>query len=256
MHWCYLPSLDENQQASQYQLEGEEAHHALKVMRLRTGDQVEVFNGRGSVATARISATDSNKSLWIDIEHFLAPQKPLPQITLALAIPKGGNMELIVQKAVELGVSRIIPLISDRCIVRLKEKEARAKQEKWQRTALEACKQCKATHVPLIEPVQALASFLKQESAGSARICCALLPHAKPLRELLEAHRAAPTSDITILIGPEGDFSPQEYVDIESAAYQPASLGQLILRVETAVFMAIAAARYALDDATGAMSAR
>ncbi len=250
MHWCYLADFDPAQARPDlnYEIRGEEAHHALKVMRLRVGDSCEIFNGRGAVARARVSATEGSKTLWLTLEEIYDEQPPLPEITLALSIPKGGNMELIVQKAVELGVSRIIPLQSDRCIVRLKDKERAVKQEKWQRTALEACKQCKARRLPLLEPVESLESFLHRGDLPPARLCCALVPQARPLRAILEPLREQAERSLILLVGPEGDFTQQEYQAIDAAGFAPASLGSLILRVETAVFMAMAAARYALDE--------
>ncbi len=248
MHWCYLPSLDGSSDTHEYYLDGEEAHHALKVMRLKVGDRIDLFNGRGSVMRARITATEGSKALWAEIEQQHAKQAALPAITLALAIPKGGNMELIVQKAVELGVSRIIPLVSERCIVRLKAKDATAKQEKWQRIALEACKQCKTAYLPEVAAIRTLEQQLSEQSSSEARLCCALVESARPLRERLEELRANGETAVTLLVGPEGDFSEREYAAIMDACYKPVSLGSLILRVETAVFMAVASARYALDD--------
>ncbi len=248
MHWCYLPDYDpQDSSRCSYELRGEEAHHALKVMRLREGDDCEIFNGRGSVARAHITQIQAQKSLWLDVvELYPSPLGQL-NITLALSTPKGSNMELIVQKSVELGISRLIPLQSEHSVVRLKGAQAAKKQEKWQRTALEACKQCKAAHLPIVEPLAELESFLARRDLSEQRICCALLPHARPLRACLEPLRAAHQRDIMLLIGPEGDFSPREYRQIEESGFVPVSLGSLILRVETAVFMALAGIRYALD---------
>ncbi len=249
MHWCYLPDYDPQDCArSSYELTGEEAHHALKVMRLREGESCEIFNGRGAVARASITHVQAGKSLWLDVVECYPSPPALPEITLALSIPKGGNMELIVQKSVELGITRLIPLQSEHSVVRLKGAQAAKKQEKWQRTALEACKQCKAARLPLIDPIEELESFLGRGDLSAARICCALVPHARPLRAELEPLREAGMRDITLLIGPEGDFSASEYAQIEESGFAPVSLGSLILRVETAVFMALSSIRYALDE--------
>ncbi|MBQ2379096.1 MAG: RNA methyltransferase, partial [Akkermansia sp.] len=126
-------------------------------------------------------------------------------------------------------------------------RDAAAKTTKWNRTVLEACKQCGVNSLPVVEQAQSYAAFLQRNDLPALRIQCAIVPHARPLREQLEAARAAGAQDCVLLIGPEGDFSPAEYAAGETAGYQPTSLGPIILRVETAVFMAIAAARYALD---------
>ena len=246
MHRCYAPGAD-LQAATTLDIEGEEAKHALKVMRLRVGDVCEVFNGCGQAATGRIAATSGSSHMTLAELTPLPAMPPVAGITLALAIPKGSNMDLIVQKAVEMGVQRIIPLITERTIVRIDAKEAAAKTAKWSRTVLEACKQCGVNTLPVVEQPQSYAAFLQRSDLPALKLQCAIVPHARPMRELLEAARAAHQSECVLLIGPEGDFSPAEYAAGEAAGYQPTSLGPIILRVETAVFLAVASARYALD---------
>ncbi len=245
MHRCYLPGM--NPASARFMVEGEEARHALKVMRLRVGELCELFDGRGNALRARIVATSGSSSMQLEAAETLPPMPPVADIVLALAIPKGTNMDLIVQKAVELGVSRIVPLISERTIVRLDAAQAEAKAAKWQRTVLEACKQCGVNSLPVVETPQPYARFLTRSDLPALRLQCAIVPEARPLRELLEAGRAAGATGATLLIGPEGDFSPAEYEAGRAAGFAPVSLGPIILRVETAVFMAVAAARYALD---------
>ncbi len=246
MHRCYAPGAN-LQAAATLDIEGEEAKHALKVMRLRVGDVCEVFNGCGQAATGRIAATSGSSHMTLAELTPLPSMPPVAGITLALAIPKGSNMDLIVQKAVEMGVQCIIPLITERTIVRIDAKEAAAKTAKWSRTVLEACKQCGVNTLPVVEQPQSYSSFLQRSDLPTLKLQCAIVPHARPMRELLEAARAAGQSECVLLIGPEGDFSPAEYAAGEAAGYQPTSLGPIILRVETAVFLAVAAARYALD---------
>ncbi len=245
MHRCYVPQADFG--ASVLEVSGEEAHHALRVMRLRVGDSCEVFDGCGQAAQMRVVSTAGSSSMSLQVEKVLPPMPPVASITLALAIPKGNNMDLIVQKAVELGASRIIPLITERTIVRLNAKESATKAEKWRRTALEACKQCGVNTLPVVEEPMPYKLFLQRQDIPSLRVQCAIVPHARPLRLVLEEGRAAGLSEIILLIGPEGDFSPAEYAAAEAAGFTPTGLGPIILRVETAVFMAISAARYALD---------
>ena len=246
MHRCYAPGAS-LQAGATLSIEGEEAKHALKVMRLRVGEACEVFDGCGQAAVGRIVATAGSSCLTLAGLRPLPPLPPVAGITLALAIPKGSNMDLIVQKAVEMGVQRIIPLITERTIVRLDAREAAAKTTKWSRTVLEACKQCSVNSLPLVEQPQSYAAFLQRADLPELKIQCAIVPHARPLRELLEAARSSGQGSCVLLIGPEGDFSPAEYAAGESAGYAPVSLGPIILRVETAVFLAVASARYALD---------
>ena len=244
MHRCYLPAADFS--SPTLTLEGEEAHHALRVMRLRTGDECEVFDGTGHAARARILTSGGGRLMLGELRP-LPPMLPVAEMTLALAIPKGGNMELIVQKAVELGVQRIIPLVTERTIVRLNAREAAAKTTKWQRTALEACKQCGVNTLPVVEVPQHYTEFIRRTDMPELKLVCAILPEAIPARKVLEEARSAGRQGTLLLIGPEGDFSPAEYASAMQHGFAPISLGPIILRVETAVFMALSFARYALD---------
>ena len=215
-------------------------------MRLRAGDECEVFDGAGQAARVLV-LSGHGSSMTVQVQELLPAMSPVAGITLALAVPKGNNMDLIVQKAVELGVSRIVPLITERTIVRLSGKDAAAKSDKWRRTVLEACKQCGVNTLPVVEEPQSYKLFLQRADLPALKVQCAIVPHARPLREVLEEGRAAAQRDCVLLIGPEGDFSPAEYAAAEQGGYIPTGLGPIILRVETAVFMAVAAARYALD---------
>ena len=245
MHRCYLPNAPFD--SGILDIEGDEARHALRVMRLRAGDVCEVFDGAGNAAIAEIISCSGNTGMSLRVQEILPPMPAVADIALALAIPKGSNMDLIVQKAVEMGVSRIIPLVTERTIVRIKASEAADKADKWRRTVLEACKQCGVNKLPVVEEPQSYKNFIQRTDLPTLKVQCAIVPHARPLREVLEAGRAAGHNSCVLLIGPEGDFSPTEYAEGEAAGYTPTGLGPIILRVETAVFMAAAAARYALD---------
>lgn len=245
MHRCYVP-LPEYAIGTEVRVVGDEAHHARRVLRLRVGDSCEVFNGLGCAAVGSIVCAEGNE-LTLRVERKLPAMLPIARITLAVAVPKGTNMELIVQKSVEMGVARIFPLITERTIVRLSASEAASKTEKWRRIALEACKQCGVNTLPKIERPLPYSEFLGSDGLPTLRLQCALLPKARPLREVLEAARQQSVRDALLLIGPEGDFSPDEYERAGAAGYTAVSLGPIILRVESAVFTAVVAARYALD---------
>ena len=241
----YLPP--DAWQAPAWELAGDEAKHALKVMRLREGDTCTVFDGRGRAAETRITATRGSSGLLLEPVADLPQPPPIAEITLCQSIPKGGNMELIIQKAVELGVSRIIPLITKRTIVRLKPGEAEAKTEKWKRTVLEACKQCGQNTLPQIALPMDYRDFLAHADLPALKIHAALTDTAQPLRTVLEQARTAHIRQAAILVGPEGDFTPAENEAAAAHGFLPVTLGPIILRVETATFFAISAIRYALD---------
>ncbi|MEP6685968.1 MAG: RsmE family RNA methyltransferase, partial [Verrucomicrobiota bacterium] len=141
-------------------LKGTEAHHARNVLRLQPGDKAVLFNGRGSETTAEISSLDGAQIQLRKLHEAETP--PLRcHITLAQAIPKGKNMDLIVQKAVEIGAAEIAPLISERTIIDLNPKEAAQKQVKWQQVAIEAAKQCGQNWLPQVHPPRKLKDFFR-----------------------------------------------------------------------------------------------
>ena len=217
-------------------LSEEEAHHAIKVMRVKTGENIELFDGEGTIATASVTSI-SGKSLEYTIESEKTLTVKTPSINLYQAIPKGKNMELIIQKAVELGVTEIIPLITKNTVAVSDSPEKKAL--KWQRTALEACKQCRQAFLPKIHtPVQFTESL---KFYGELKVVGALRPNQKPLRETFNSH--APQS-VSILVGPEGDFTDSELHYAESSGFIPVTLGDLVLRVETATLYMISATRF------------
>src|SRR5207253_1712301 len=141
-------------------LTGPESHHCRNVLRLESGDKVVLFDGRGRELTAEITSADSPDIGLRKIHEARTP--PLRcQITLGQAIPKGKNMDLIVQKAVEIGAAEIAPIISDRTVVRLDEENARSKQAKWQSIAIEAAKQCGQNWLPQVQTPVTLARFFE-----------------------------------------------------------------------------------------------
>lgn len=221
-------------------LKGDEAHHCRRVMRKKVGDGIEVFDGEGRSAPAEITAISSN-----EVELVLGEQsqsEPLtPSLEIAVGIPKGKNFDLIIQKAVEMGVSRIQPLVTDQGNVRITDKDHGSKREKWQRVALEACKQCGQNFLPQVAEASELSAWLA-ESRDGLNFVGALQEGSRPFRELL--NEAESPGAVTLLIGPEGDFSTREYQEIAGQGFAPVDLGELVLRTETAVFAMVAAVRY------------
>ncbi len=230
-----------------WELDGDEARHALRVMRLHAGDTCTVFDGRGRAAEAKIVSTEGSSRLTLEPVAYLPQAPTIAGITLCQAIPKGSNMDLIVQKAVEMGVNRIIPLVTERTIVRLTAKEAEAKAQKWRRTALEACKQCGQNTLPIVETPLPFREWLSQTSDSGVHLHAALTPEARGLRSVLENARADGIREASLLVGPEGDFTPEENAAAAARGFIPVTFGPIVLRVETAAFLGIAAIRYALD---------
>ncbi len=146
-------------------LTGSEAHHARSVLRMQPGDRAVLFDGRGREATAEVVSLDSGAVQWRVLQEAVTP--PLrARITLAQAIPKGKNMDLIVQKAVEIGAAEIFPLLSDRTVVQLDPESAAQKQAKWQTVALEAAKQCGQNWLPQVHLPRTPKDFFRDVEAG------------------------------------------------------------------------------------------
>lgn len=223
-------------------LGGDEAKHAAQVLRLRSGDRITVFDGRGRSAGAEI--LDVSKSeLRLALGQEVLTPKLEPEIRLAQAVPKGKTMDLIVQKAVELGVASIQPLITRNTVVQVDGDDAPRKSAKWQRVALEACKQCGQDLLPEVLPVRDFAGWVG-DPEGDLKIVASLLPGARSLREVLREAGPGSPRRVTLLVGPEGDFSAAEGAAALEAGFVPASLGSIVLRAETAAFFGISAIRY------------
>lgn len=219
-------------------LTGDEARHLSQVLRIKPGETITVFDGHGRRAAAEVLAV-SRDHVSLKLGEAQSPPPPLPVITLAQAIPKGKNMDLIVQKAVELGVSNITPLVTRHTIVHPGD----GKSDKWRRNALEACKQCGQDTLPHIaDPLPFVRWLATQTEAAGLKVIASLTPGAKPLREVLHAHPG--TTAATLLVGPEGDFSPEETSAALAAGFLPVSLGSIVLRVETATLFCLSALRY------------
>lgn len=236
----YLPPNDWPAAA----LTGAEAHHARSVLRLQPDDRAVIFDGVGREATVTLTALDSAGVHFRILQESVTP--PLRcRITLAQAIPKGKNMDLIVQKAVEIGAAEIFPLLSARTVVQLDPESAAQKQAKWQQVAIEAAKQCGQNWLPQVHAPRTPEEFLAGVSSFDLRLIGSLQPGARHLKELLAEAPARPAS-VLMMIGPEGDFTPAEIALARSHGCAPLTLGPIILRVETAAIYCLSILSYEL----------
>jgi 16S rRNA (uracil1498-N3)-methyltransferase len=246
MHRFYIPPDQWNPDA--LVLSETEAHHARDVLRLKAGDKVVVFNGRGREITAVMESVAKNE---VDLRKLTETETaPLRcRIALGQAIPKGKNMDLIVQKAVEIGAAEIFPIISERTIVDLDPETAQQKQTKWQTIAIEAAKQCGQNWLPQVHLPAKLKEFFATSQAFDLRLVGSLQPGALHLKKILSdyssEHRHLP-ENILMLIGPEGDFTPAEIALARSHGCIPLTLGPIVLRVETAAIYCLSVLSYEL----------
>ena len=224
-------------QWDQAELTGDEAKNLAQVLRIKSGAEVTVFDGKGRRAAAIVGDVNRDR-VSLEISEATVSSPPLPAVTLAQAIPKGKNMELIVQKAVELGVARIQPLSTQHTIVQPGE----GKADKWRRIALEACKQCGQDTLPEIADPMTFAHWIQSELASELSIIASLADGARPMRDIVREH--PDLKSCSLLIGPEGDFSDGETSAALEAGFKPVTLGNIVLRVETASLYCLSALRY------------
>lgn len=237
---CHAPRLGEG--GGLLELEGDEAAHLSRVLRLRPGDAVEVFDGAGRAAPAVIDILGRHGvRLRVGAARLTPP--PAFEGILVQALPKGEKKDLIVQKAVELGLSRLVFVESERSVARLDADGVAHRAERWTRIAVGAAKQCRRDRLPRIEAAGDLDAAIAVVKAG-LRIFCEALPGAVPLRDLLRGASQAGETSVAIFVGPEGGFSPSEIRSLVNAGARPACLGPFILRTETAALLAMSALLY------------
>ena len=246
MHRFYIPA--ENWNPDALKLDEGESHHALDVLRMKQGDRAVVFNGKGAEATVEITDVQKN-SVGLRRLHDSKTPPLTCRITLAQAIPKGKNMDLIVQKATELGAAAIAPLLSERTVIQYEEGEGEKKREKWEAVAIEAAKQCGQNWLPEIHHPQSPKEFFHATPRYDLMLIASLQPDSlhfkKVLAEYLTANGRKPANAL-ILVGPEGDFTPAEISLAKSHGCRPITLGPIVLRTETAAIYSMSILGYEL----------
>lgn len=226
-------------------IKGQEALHLSRVLRYEAGERVLVFDGRGSLYRSRILAIGPEVLVQIEAEIEAEAENRL-EITLAQGLLKGDKMDFVVQKATELGAASFVPLTLERSVVKLTDKKVEQRQERWQRIAQEAVKQCGRVTVPDIRPVQSLNDLLfaaedydlilfpwEEEQETSVKAI---------LNEHLNCHK------VLCILGPEGGMTREEMLTVKKAGGRVVTLGKRILRAETASVAVLSIVQYALGD--------
>jgi 16S rRNA (uracil1498-N3)-methyltransferase len=243
MHRFYIPPEAWNLDA--LTLDDAETHHAIDVLRMNPGDKAVVFNGRGVEATVEIAAVTRKSVTLRKLLH--AKSAPIGcAITLAQAVPKGKAMDLIVQKAVELGAAAIVPLLSERTVIQVEEDNAARKQQKWQAVAIEAAKQCGQNWLPKVDLPLSPKEFFSHPVRYELMLIASLQPDAMHLKKLLAEYTDKKPKSVLILVGPEGDFTPAEIGLAKSHGCRPITLGPIVLRTETAAIYCLSVLSYEL----------
>jgi len=223
----------------EHELPEAQAHYIGRVLRMAVGDAVQLFDGSGSEYLGSLIEVGKKRvSVKLDEQFAGQPDSSL-KVHLGQGLSRGERMDWAIQKATELGVDEITPLISERCEVRLKDERAEKRHAHWRQVAISACEQCGRSSVPVIHPPQLLADWLK---ANDAELKLVLHPVAEPL-----VSHVKPAS-LAFLIGPEGGLTDTEVEHAKANGFHAARLGPRVLRTETAPVVALAVAQQLWGD--------
>jgi 16S rRNA (uracil1498-N3)-methyltransferase len=240
---AYLP-VDCIDFSEDYQLSLQEGHHLAKVLRLQAGDLVEIFNGKGQRYEAKLINVGKQVSVRIIQQKPSNTQSPL-MLQLMISIGKGDKMDWVIQKATELGVSKIIPLITSRCEVRLPKDRMAKKIDHWREISVQACVQCGQDNLPEIMDAYDLTQALPLIEQGEKWL---LHPAENALRLKDSLLQSANATVATLLIGPEGGFDEKELALAIRYGFRLASLGPRILRMESAAIASLALVQGLMGD--------
>ena len=249
MHRFYLPPV--RTPGEFLSLAPDDAHHAVRVLRLGAGDPLVILDGVGSEFRGVIQSA-GRQDVSVRIVETLRHPAPPTEITLVQAIAKAQAMDGIVHRAVELGCARIQPLLSERSISRPDDLEA--KRSRWQEMAIEAAKQSGNPWLTVIKPILTPREWLASPEGGGLTIIASLLDTPEPLESILSSRGGgvgSRPSRVAVVVGPEGDFTPQEYDGFRQSGARAVSLGSLVLRVETAAVALLAIVQYELNRRKG-----
>ena len=246
-HRFYLPKKFIESQG--LVLNGTEAHHCHDVLRLDKGSRIIVFDGEGHEHLCKIQQASSKQISLVEIQKQNTP--PLPfRVTLAQAVPKGKTMDVIIQKATELGVHRVIPVLSERTVVKIEEESSAKKTERWQEIVVDAAKQSGNNWMPSVEAVQSVRQLAQEVRHFDLAVIGSLQPESKFLKSYLDdfsGEKKRLPASILVVIGPEGDYTPAELSLLQGAGCRPITLGQIVLRSDTAAIFSLSTLVYELQ---------
>lgn len=215
---------------------GDDARHIGRSLRMRPGEELTLCDTCGTDCRCVVESVSDAAVLVKVLERRPSDTEPTVAVTLYQGYPKGDKLETVIEKAVELGVSRIVPVLTERSVARPDDKSAARKLERWQRRALEAAKQCGRGRIPQVEPMIPFAELPRRIGAhGTALFCYEL--GGQPISRSIDAA----AEDIAIFIGPEGGISALEAQALAEAGASAVTLGPRILRTETAPLAAVTA---------------
>jgi len=233
--------------ADTIEITGSDAHHLMHVMRAKAGQEVTVVDDEGSVARMEMTAFREDAVTLVLKERLAANTESPLELVLAQCLLKADKMDYVVQKAVELGVTEIVPVKSHNCVVRYDAKKAAARQARWQKIAEEAAKQCGRTALTEVAPITDLSDLI-EENRGTEDTEIVFCYENEDETTVKSCLQAAKGKRLILLIGPEGGFTLDEAAKVQEAGGKAVTLGPRILRAETAAVAAVTVAQYENGD--------
>ena len=231
------------------ELSGSQANHLGRVLRVKKGETVTLFNGEGGQWQATVEQTDRRSVRVLPHTHNNDDRESGLQIILGQVLSRGERMDYAIQKSVETGVSRIVPLFSQRCEVHLNQERLQKRLQHWQSLIISTCEQCGRNRIPDICVPTVLGEWLDHCQADRKYVLHPPPPSSErqPSASMAMAQESCPAS-VALLIGPEGGFDCQELQQSQKAGFDPLALGPRVLRTETAPVAAISILQYLWGD--------
>lgn len=223
-----------------FSVSGDEAYHAIRVLRLQTGDKINIFTDQGSEFLTEVVSTGKGKlnaKIVEKLENIV--ESPL-ELTLIQALPKAQKMEQIIVHGTELGLTKLIPVVTKRSIAKGE------RRDRWRRLALEATKQCGRRMIPAVEPVTKLSALDFEQFKDSLCLIAAEPPYTGSL-EAIMAESDGPKS-VVVVVGPEGGFAEEEVEQLIDKGFKPFSMGPRVLRTQTASLSVFSVLQSRLGD--------
>ncbi|MCZ8518702.1 MULTISPECIES: 16S rRNA (uracil(1498)-N(3))-methyltransferase [Paenibacillus] len=235
---------------------GDDAHHLIKVMRARPGDECIVSDGVSREALVRLHTLEGGLVTAEVAEELPMESEPRVEVWVAQSLPKGDKMELVIQKGTEIGASRFIPFTSERTVVQLDGKKEGKRTERWQKIAKEAAEQAHRNRIPSVEGVRTWKSVMELAREADAALFCYEKQGEQALRSVIRGVLSGRKADegrakLLLIVGPEGGFSEREAAEAELAGCRPVALGRRILRTETAAMVGLTCILYEAGEMGG-----
>ncbi|TDF96750.1 16S rRNA (uracil(1498)-N(3))-methyltransferase [Paenibacillus piri] len=251
---------------------GDDAHHLIRVMRAKAGDQVIVSDGVSREALVTITETGKDQVTADIVERLKLDREPAVEVWIAQSLPKGDKMELVIQKGTEIGAARFIPFVSERTVVQLDAKKEGKRVERWQKIAKEAAEQAHRNRVPAVDAPLSWKQLLQCAADADAAWICYEKQNGLQLKQEIQAALSVVSDEsasihsgagadrsqsggrqprLMLIVGPEGGFSEQEVAAAEAAGCRSVSLGRRILRTETAAMVGLTCILYESGEMGG-----